>query len=122
MAGGVAQRIENASWDMLTVPQLPQQIQFIALTRFVGLPEDFAEEADRRVRAELAGPGMDELVAVEFEVPGGEPTPDHPEGWEMNAQVPVVVEFTAEEPGPYTLTFYLNDRWAWSLPFRIATQ
>ncbi len=50
------------------------------------------------------------------EMPTGEPSPDHPEGWEINAYVPIVFQFTPEEPGPYTLALHLNDRWAERAP------
>lgn len=118
--GGIIERIENAAFDVLTAQSLPAPLQFIVLARFVGQREEFTEEADRRVRASLQGPGMDELLHLDFEIPSGDPSADHPEGWEVNANVPVVIQFTPDEAGTYTLTFYVNDRAAWSLAFRIA--
>ncbi len=60
---------------------------------------------------------MEELVAIGFEVMTREPDPEHPEGWEINATIPVVIRF---EPGAYMLALYLNDRFARSFAFRIA--
>jgi hypothetical protein len=117
--GGIIQRIENTGWDKLATPSLPAPLRFIVLIRAVGLREDFEEAADRRMSAQLAGPGLDELLTLDFEIPTGAPDEDHPEGWEVNANVPVVIEFTPEEAGAYTLTLNLRDRFAWGFSFRI---
>jgi hypothetical protein len=101
---GIAVSIENACWDFLTVPQVPHAMEFVALARFAGLPADFAEEADRTVEAYLIGPAMGQVVDITFELPSGEPDPTHPEGWEMNAPIKIIVQFTAEEEGAYGLT------------------
>lgn len=120
LENAVAIAIENACWDYLQVPELPQPIEFVAFCRFAGLPEDFAEEADRTVEAYLLGPAMSQVVEISFELPSAEPAPDHPAGWEMNAPVPVIVQFTAEAVGAYGLDFYIGGKYQRaSFTFRI---
>jgi hypothetical protein len=118
---GLITSMEGAAWTELWVPEIPAPIEFVALLRAVGMPEEFAEDAQRDMEARLSGPGMEELVAVPFELPSGERGPDHPAGWEGNALVPLVVQFTAQQAGTYTVDFYLNGRYQQgrSIPFRI---
>lgn len=120
---GIAVVIENACWDFLAVPELPQPVEFTAFARFCGLAEDFREEADRTVEAYLLGPAMGQVVDITFELPSGEPEPDHPEGWEMNAPIPIIVQFTAEEEGAYGLDFYIGGKYQKaSFTFRIGVE
>ncbi len=51
----------------------------------------------------LTGPGMETLVNLDFDLPTGEPDADHPEGWEVNAVVPIVLQFTPENEGAYMI-------------------
>jgi hypothetical protein len=120
LENGVALSIENACWDSLNVPELPHPIEFVAFARFVGLPGDFAEEADRTVEAYLLGPAMGQVVDISFELPSSEPPPALPAGWEMNWPMPILVQFTAEEAGPYGLDFYIGNKYQKaSFTFRI---
>jgi hypothetical protein len=118
---GVIARLENACWDELALPHVPAQLEFIALLRLLGQPEDFAEDARRDIEAYLTGPGMEHLASIEFEVPSWAPSPEHPEGWEMNMPLAVIVQFTAQAEGTHVLDFYVNCRHEnhYSVPFRI---
>lgn len=107
---GRVSRMENFGFDFVRVDSLPAEIEFIVVLRVVGLLEDFAEEAERELRVSLSGPGLESLTSVEFEVPTGEPAPDHPEGWEVYTTVPVLVQFTATAEGVHMLDFYVNGR------------
>jgi hypothetical protein len=92
----------------------------VAFARFAGLAADFAEDADRDVETYLLGPAMGQVVDIGFELPSSEPHPLHPEGWEMNALIPIVVQFTAEEEGAYGLDFYIGGKYQTaSFTFRI---
>lgn len=118
---GLVARLEQACFDRLAVPALPAPIEFIVLVRALGQVEEFDENAERNIKLELKGPSMEDIISVEFELPTGELQPDHPEGWEMNAVVPIVIQFTAEDEGTYMLTFEVNGRvQRCSVPFRIA--
>ncbi len=112
--------IENGCFDVISVTGVPCPIEFVALCRFAGLPSDFAEDADRSVEAYLLGPAMGQVVELSFELPSGEPDSTHPEGWEMNAVIPIIVQFTAEAEGAYGLDFYIGGKYQKaSFTFRI---
>jgi hypothetical protein len=117
---GVIVRIENAAWDILWVPESPASLEFIVLIRLLGQPEEFAE-GGHTMEALLTGPGMEGVAQVEFEVPTGEPDPIHPEGWEVNAVIPVLVQFTANAEGTYMVDLYVDGRYQQgrSIPFRV---
>ena len=115
-------RIETACFDQLGVPALPAPIEFIVLVRALGQREEFMEGADRTVKLDLKGPALEDIISVEFELPSGDPAAEHPSGWEMNAIVPIVVQFTAEDEGAYLITFEIGGRvQRCSVPFRITT-
>ncbi len=107
---GRVSSIQDFGFDTLWVDPFPSEVEFIALIRAAGLPEDFAEEADRTVEVYLLGPGMESLVNIEFELPSGEPGEDHPEGWELNAVIPVLIQFTPRGEGTHMLEFYVHSR------------
>jgi hypothetical protein len=88
----------------------PGPLQLVLLVKAAGLPEDFAEDADRSVEAYLYGPGMDVHIAIEFELPSGAPGPEYREGWELTAVFPVVIEFTPRDTGNYSVEFYVSHR------------
>jgi hypothetical protein len=112
--------IEDFGFDTLWVDPFPSGVQFIALIRAAGLPEDFGDDADRTVEAYLLGPGMDSLLSIEFELPSGEPGPDFMEGWEMTTMVPVLIQFTPRAEGTHSLDFYVHARvQPCSIPFQI---
>jgi hypothetical protein len=67
-------------------------VEFVALSRFAGLPPDFAEDADRTVEAYLLGPAMGQVVDITFELHSGTPDDTHAEGWEMNVLIPIIVQ------------------------------
>jgi hypothetical protein len=102
--------VEGACFDVIEAPSLPMPVEFIAFVRVLGLPEEFAEEADRSVEVYLTGPGMEPLISLQFEVATGEPGPEHPAGWEMNAMIPIVIQFTAQAEGAHMIDFYVNGR------------
>ena len=106
---GLVARVEHACFDQLGVSELPAPIEFIVLVRVLGQVEEFRENAPRDLKIDLKGPVMEELVSVELELPSSDPSPEHPEGWEMNAHIPIVVQFTAEDEGTYTITFEVNE-------------
>jgi hypothetical protein len=115
--------IEGGCFDLLGAPSLPAPIEFIAFARVLGMPEEFTEEADRDVEVYLTGPGMEPLVSLQFEVPTSEPGPDHAEGWEMNAMIPIVIQFTAQAEGAHMIDFYVNGRvQRCPIPFRVLVQ
>jgi hypothetical protein len=64
---------------------------------------------------------MEALVQIEFKVPTSDPNPDRPAGCEMNAVIPVVVQFTAAAEGTHMIDFYIDERYQQgrSIPFRI---
>jgi hypothetical protein len=63
---------------------------------------------------------MEPLVSLRFEVPTGGPGPTHPAGWEMNAMIPVVIQFTAQAEGTHMVDFYVNGRvQRCPIPFRV---
>lgn len=107
---GRVSAIEDFGFDTLVVDPFPSPVEFVALIRAVGLPGDFAEDADRIVEAYLLGPGMDPLVSIEFEIRSGEPSPDHMAGWEMNAVIPLFIRFTPHAEGTHSLDLYIHGR------------
>src|SRR5438552_3711779 len=107
---GRVSAIEDFGFDTLFVDPFPTQIQFIVLIRAVGLPQDFAEDADRTVEAYLLGPGMDPLLSIQFELPSGERPEGFMEGWEMWAMIPVFIQFTPHAEGTHSLDFYVHGR------------
>ena len=86
------------------------EFEFIVALRLAGQPEEFAEGADRQVRAHLLGSGMDELVNLEFEVSSVEPLEGHPAGWELEATLPLIVKLEVRGEGAHTLDFYVNGK------------
>jgi hypothetical protein len=116
---GVITRMENANWDEIGVPALPAAIEFIALVRTLGQPDEFLEDAPRAAEANLTGPGMEGLVNLQFELPAGDLNPNLQPGWEVNGLVPIVVQFTAQAEGAHMLDLYLNSRYQRSIPFRV---
>lgn len=107
---GEVSAIHGPGFDTLWVDPFPSEVEFIVLLRIAGLPQDFIEEADRGVEAYLLGPGMDPLVSIDFELPAGEPGPDYMEGWELNAMVPLVIQFTPHAEGTHSLDLYVHAR------------
>jgi hypothetical protein len=107
---GRVSAIEDFGFDTIIVDPFPSTIELIVLIRAVGLPDDFAEDADRTVDAFLLGPGMDPLLSLEFEIRSGEPRPGYLEGWEMNAVIPLFIEFTPRAEGTHSLDLYLHGR------------
>lgn len=90
------------------------------LIRVVGLREDFMPSADRTIGVMLSGPGLEELLSLEFEARSGEPRADHPEGWEVNTMLPVLIQFTAQDEGTHSIDFSVNRRLqACPIPFRV---
>jgi hypothetical protein len=120
LENAVITRLEGAGWDELHVEGLPAEIEFIVLARLLGQPEEYAEEG-HTMEANLTGPGMEGVANVVFDLPTSEPGPDHPEGWEMNALIPIVLQFTANSEGTYMVDLYINGRYQQgrSIPFRI---
>jgi hypothetical protein len=117
---GRVSAIEDFGFDTLWVDPFPSSVEFIALIRAVGLPEDFAEQADRAVEAYLLGPGMDSLLNLEFELPSGEPDENYMAGWEMYAMIPVLIQFTPNAEGTHSLDFYVHTKvQPCSIPFQI---
>jgi hypothetical protein len=121
LENAVITRLERAGWDELHVESLPAEIEFIVLVRLLGQPEEFAEGTDHTMEANLTGPGMEGVANVVFNLPSSEPGPDHPEGWEMNALIPIVLQFTANSEGTYMVDLYVDGRYQQgrSIPFRV---
>jgi len=107
---GRVSAIEEFGFDTWYVDPWPSEVEFIVLLRAAGLPEDFAEDADRGIEVYLLGPGMDSLLSIEFELPSGEPGPNHMQGWELNAVIPVLIQFTPRAEGTHMLEFYVHGR------------
>lgn len=107
---GRVSAIEDFGFDTIVVDPFPSPVELIVLIRAVGLPADFAGDADRIVEAYLLGPGMDALVSLDFEIRSGEPSPGYLEGWEMNAVIPLFIEFTPHAEGTHSLELYLHGR------------
>jgi hypothetical protein len=118
---GVIERIDNACWDVLWTAELPSAMEFITLVRVLGQPDEFDSEANHTMEANLTGPGMEGVAQVEFDLPTGEADPTHPEGWEVNALIPILMQFTARNEGTYMLDLYVDGRYqkGRSLPFRV---
>jgi hypothetical protein len=65
---------------------------------------------------------MDPLLSIPFELPHGEPGPDYMPGWELNATVPLVIQFTPHAVGTHSLDLYVNNRvQSCSIFFQITT-
>jgi hypothetical protein len=107
---GRVSAIKDFGFDTLVLDPFPSPTEFIALIRAIGLPHDFAEDADRGVDAYLLGPGMDPLFSIEFELPSGEPHEGMMEGWEMWTMIPVLIRFTPHAEGTHHLDFYVHGR------------
>jgi hypothetical protein len=117
---GRVSAMEDFGFDTLHLDPFPSPTEFIVLIRAVGLPEDFAEEADRTVEAYLLGPGMDPLVSIEFELPSGEPEEGHMEGWELWAMIPIFIQFTPHAEGTHSVELYAHGRvQPTSIPFHL---
>jgi hypothetical protein len=121
MEGPIVRAIENACFDTIWVESLPQAVELIALVRILGQRDEFIEDAPRNMEAQLTGPGMEGLLSIEFELPTGEPDPDHPEGWEVGGIIPILVQVTLRAEGTHMLDFYVNGRYQQgrSIPLRV---
>jgi hypothetical protein len=55
---------------------------------------------------------MEVITELEFEIPHstGELSADHPPGWEQSVNLPVGVQFMAENEGRHSIDFYVNDK------------
>ncbi|MGZ4333880.1 MAG: DUF6941 family protein [Gaiellaceae bacterium] len=104
--------LAGASFTRIAVRQLPGQVRFIIALRLIGEPEDFAEDASRMIRAPLLGPDMEPITELEFEVPhaGPELHADHPPGWERSLNLPLGVQYMAEQEGRHSIDFYVNEK------------
>lgn len=103
--------LENGDFNRLALPELPGDVGFIVATKFQGLPEDFTEDADRRVEVVLASPAMGVIDTLEFDAPTFEPSDEHPEGWMVSRVLPVAIRFTAEAEGAHSIDFYVRGRY-----------
>jgi hypothetical protein len=86
-------------------------VRFLIALRLIGEPEDFTEDAQRMIRAPLLGPDMEQITELEFEVPPAAPElhPDHPPGWERSLNLPLGVQYMAEQEGRHSIDFYVNE-------------
>jgi hypothetical protein len=101
---------EYLDFDTLEVEAFPSEAEIVVLIRAAGLPEDFLEDADRNVEAHLIGPGMEPLLSIDFELPSLEPGPGYREGWELNAKIPLVLQFTVRAEGTHELDLYIKGK------------
>lgn len=117
---GHVSAIEDFGFDTIWVDPFPSQVEFFLLIRAAGLPRDYANESDRTIEVHLLGPGLDPLLSLDFELPASEPGPNHTEGWELTATIPLLVQFTPRAEGTHSLDLYVHGRLQpCSVPFRI---
>lgn len=120
--------IEGAGFDGLLVEALPQRVDLTLLLRVAGLPDDFAEEAPRGIEVYVTGPGLENLAALDFEIPPGEPGPEAEPGWECWQFVPLAIGVTVQREGAHMIDLYIaadtpakriDDKRRRSIPLRI---
>ncbi len=94
--------------DAVFVPELPATVTLIALARIAAGLDEIDKPA--HFEAHMLGPGMDAVASLEFDLTLGDPSPIHPEGWEMTTLMPLVVEFTAESEGAHGLELRIDNK------------
>jgi hypothetical protein len=113
VTGGLA-TIVGAGIDTFTVPQLPMPVGINLAMRIVGLPDSVQHDLE----IGILGPSMESVqdpLKTTFRMTS---QPGNPPGWEVQALVPVGLQFQALEDGTYTLNVSV-DRASKSSPFRV---
>jgi hypothetical protein len=102
--------LRGAGIDLLLIPSLPHPVGVIVACRFAMPVHDAGSTVD--LEAHLLGPGMTLLESIETQINIGEPGANHPEGWEMTAIAPLIMQFTAVAEGAHGLEIRLDDKLA----------
>jgi hypothetical protein len=102
--------IRGAGIDLLLVPSLPHAVGVIVACRFAMPVHDAGSTVT--LEANLLGPGMTLLESIDTQINIGEPGANHPEGWEMTAVGPLIMQFTAVAEGAHGLEVRINDKLA----------
>jgi hypothetical protein len=111
--------MEGAGIDTFWITELPEELIFPIGVRIAGTEDELAPGVDHRLEGHLIGPNMTPLGTLDMVFQGNEPSPDHLPGWELNAPIGVAVRFDAAEEGPHSLDFYLDTKFAKSVPFAV---
>lgn len=97
--------------NIWTIPagMLPQPLGVTVAVQLAGAEGELAEE--HHLRGQILGPDM-QPVGDALDVPGLVIPPGEmkPPGWEGTMIVPIVMQWTVEEPGTYTLDFSIDGR------------
>ena len=108
--------IVGAGIDTLTLPALPNPVQFLMAVRLVGVPDN----AQHTVTMSIDAPSM-----VQASEPMTSPPflfsrpPGLAEGWEGGILMPMGCQFLATEEGPYMVTVTVDQASSQSVPMRI---
>lgn len=96
----------GAQIDSVVVDSLPKDVQFDVAIRLIGTVQDF--EVDHVVEVVLSSPDLIEIGRLQVPVAPRAPAPTHIPGYEINHAVAVRIDFPAEMPGGYDLSFALD--------------
>jgi hypothetical protein len=114
---GVDASVEGLAIDTLTIPEMPMEMDLVALARIACTADECGIE--HPVEAYLMGPAMSQVVPLTFSLNIAPPGDAHPPGWEVKIFLPLIVRFTADTEGPYGLDIYIDGRFRWQVPFRV---
>jgi hypothetical protein len=93
------------------------QVELVALMR-VAAPEVDCGPA-HPVLCRLTGPDLEPIESRDFNVTLRPPGPEHPDGWEVKAFVPVIFYLDTQSAGTYGLDVWIDGRFRWQVPFRL---
>jgi hypothetical protein len=96
---------------------LPLATQFIVLMRVAAPEVDCG--TTHPVFCRLTGPDLESIESRELGVTLRSPAPEHPEGWEVKAFVPVTFYLDGQRAGTYGLDIWIDGRFRWQVPFRL---
>jgi hypothetical protein len=106
--------IVGAGIDTFTVPQLPSPVGMSLALRICGLPDT----AQHDLEIDILGPSMESIqepLKTQFSMT---PQPGNVAGWEVQALLPIVLQFEAPDDGTYTLNVSVDGA-SRSIPFRV---
>ena len=92
--------------DSVVVDSIPKDVQFDATIRLVGPKRDFRD--DHLIQVVLSDPQLVEAGALDVPVRPRTATTNHIPGYEINHHVGVRIDFEADQPGGYDLSFALD--------------
>lgn len=96
----------GAQIDSVVIESLPRDVQFDVAVRLVGREQDFREH--HLLQVALSDPQLVEVGTLDVPIEPRAAPRSHIPGYEINHNVPVRIDFEADQYGGYDLSFGLD--------------